>query len=72
MLMMPGSVLIDICKAIEEDETAKEKAAEIMVPIPPPFSRTMSKILMYISDTEVRRWALNEMKGIMHDDDNTE
>ena len=70
MQIIPVSVLIAICKAIEGDKEAMEKAAEIAVPIIPPFSRKLSKVLMYISDVEVRRWTLGEIKGIEdgHDD----
>jgi hypothetical protein len=55
MLAIPASVLVDICKAIDGDGEAKEKAAEVMIPIIPPFSRNLSKVIMNISDTEVRR-----------------
>jgi hypothetical protein len=70
MQVMPISVLVEICKAIDGDEEAKEKAAEVMIPIIPPFSRNLSKVIMHISDTEVRRWALGEIKGVEHDHDN--
>lgn len=71
MLALPASVLVDIFKAIGGDEEAKEKAAEVMIPIIPPFSRNLSKVIMHISDTEVRRWALGEIKGVEYGNDNT-
>ena len=67
MQIMPVSVLIEICKAIEGDEQAMEHAAEVAVPLIPPFSRNLSKVIMHISDTEVRRWALGEIKGVESD-----
>jgi hypothetical protein len=60
--VMPVSVLVDICKAIEGDEKAKEKAAEVAIPIIPPFRRKLASVLMHVSDTDVRRWALNELR----------
>ena len=64
MNVMPISVLVDICKAIEGDKEAMEQAQQQAVPLIPPFSRKLSKVIMHISDTEVRRWALNEIKGV--------
>ena len=72
MQIIPVSVLIEVCKAIEGDEQAMKKAAEVAVPLIPPFSRKLSKVIMYISDTEVRRWALGEIKGVIDDRDVTE
>ncbi len=72
MQVMPVSVLIEICKAIEGDEQAMEQAQQQAIPIFPPFSRKLSKVIMHISDTEVRRWALGEIKGIENDRDVTE
>jgi len=72
MQIIPISVLIDICKAIEGDEKAKEAAAGVAIPIIPPFYRNLSKVIMHISDTEVRRWALGEIKGVGDDRDVTE
>ncbi len=78
MQVMPVSVLIDICKAIEGDEHAMEQAQQQAVTIIPPFSRGLSKVIMHISDTEVRRWALGEIGvvddagGIENDRDATE
>ena len=72
MQVMPVSVLIDICKAIEGDEKAMEKAAEVAIPMIPPLSRRLSKVIMFISDAEVRRWALGEIKGVEDDHNVTE
>lgn len=69
MQIIPVSVLIEICKAIEGDEQAMDKAAEVAVPIIPPFSRKLSEVIMRISDTDVRRWALGEIKGVEDDRD---
>ena len=70
MQAIPVSVLIEICKAIEGDEQAMEKAAEVAVPLIPSFSRKLSKVIMHISDTDVRRWALGEIKGVEDGHDN--
>ena len=72
MQIIPVSVLIEICKAIEGDEKAMEQARQQAVTIIPPFSRGLSKVIMHISDTEVRRWALGEIKGVEDDHNVTE
>ena len=72
MQIIPVSVLIEICKAIEGDEKAMEQARQQAVPLIPPFSRKLSKVIMCISDTEVRRWALGEIKGVEDDHNVTE
>lgn len=72
MKIMPISVLIDICKAIEHDEKSKEKASEVSVPLNYAFTKKMSDVLMHVSDTEVRRWALNEIKGVDFDRSNAQ
>lgn len=71
MRVIPISVLVEICKAIDGDDKAKAKAAEVAIPIIPPVSRKLADVLMYISDTDVRRWALNEIKGVDDDHSNT-
>ena len=72
MQIIPVSVLIEICKAIEGDEHAMEQAQQQAVTIIPPFSRGLSKVIRSIRDPEVRRWALGEIKGIENDRDVTE
>ena len=72
MQIMPVSVLIEICKAIEGDEHAMEQAQQQAVTIIPPFSRGLSKVIRSIRDPEVRRWALGEIKGIENDRNVTE
>jgi hypothetical protein len=68
--IIPVSVLVDICKAIDEDEKASERAQEVAITLIPPVTRKLSDVIMRISDTDVRRWALNEIKGV-EDDRNT-
>ncbi len=72
MQIIPVSVLIEICKAIEGDEHAMEQAQQQAVTIIPPFSRGLSKVIRSIRDPEVRRWALGEIKGIENDRNVTE
>ena len=59
MMVITVSQLVEICAAIEGDEQAKEKAATTPIVIVPPFSRKLSSVIMHISDTEKRRWALD-------------
>lgn len=70
MRIIPVSVLIEICKAMDGDEEAKAQAAEVAIPLVPPVAKKLSAVAMYISDVEVRRWALNELKGVSDDHSN--
>lgn len=69
MQIIPISVLIDILKAVQSDEKAAERASEVSVPLLPPFTRKLRDVIMRISDTDVRRWALNEIGGVRDDHD---
>lgn len=64
--VIPLSVLIDICKAIEEEEEARDIASQTVVPLSPHLSRSFVDPIMHIKDVEVRRWALTEIKGVRY------
>lgn len=67
MKVISASVLIDICKAISEDEIAMHEAEKQMIAISMPFTILMSKILVSLGDSEVRQWALIEITGVEYD-----
>ena len=67
MNTIPISVLIDICKAISEDDFAAKRAQEQSAQISPEFSSDMVRVILYMSDSEVRRWAWAEIQGVPHE-----
>ena len=61
-MQIPVSVLIAICKAIDADERARDKAAECSISISPFFVGALAVPIKQIRDPEIRQWAWNEIR----------
>lgn len=67
---IPVIVLIDICNAIFGNSYANARSIETTVPLTDDFIMAISSVIQHISDTEVRKYALNEIKGVSYGNDN--
>ncbi len=69
MNKIPVSVLIKICEAIAVDEFAMEKAQQQMITVSSEFCAEITEVILNISDSDVRKWAWTEIRGVEVKDD---
>lgn len=67
---IPVIILTNICDAISNDASAHLRSAEIMAPLTAEFIVAMNSVIRFISDPEVRDFALREIEGVPYGSDN--
>jgi hypothetical protein len=68
---MSVSSLCEVCRAINGDAVSQMFAAKLIVNISHETSNLLKHAAREIQDEDVRNWALNELKGVFHDDNSS-